>query len=44
MVIVGAKEVESNMVSVRGRGDADLGSMALEEFTNRLQDEIQNKK
>ncbi len=32
MLLVGEKEVESNMVSVRKKGEGDLGSMNIEEF------------
>jgi threonyl-tRNA synthetase len=44
MVIVGAKEVEGNLVSVRGRGDVDLGSMNIEEFGTKIQSEIISKR
>jgi threonyl-tRNA synthetase len=32
MLLVGEKEVESNMVSVRKKGEGDLGTMPLEDF------------
>jgi threonyl-tRNA synthetase len=32
MLLVGEKEVESNMVSVRKKGEGDLGTMSLEDF------------
>ncbi|MBO4816540.1 MAG: threonine--tRNA ligase [Clostridia bacterium] len=40
MIIVGDKEVESNLVGVRSRKDGDIGQMKLEEFLNRIKDEI----
>lgn len=43
MVIVGAKEVEGNSVSVRGRGDVDLGSMSPADFAARLKEQIEQK-
>ncbi len=39
-LIIGAKEVETNSVAVRTREGKDLGSMELEGFINRLNDEI----
>ncbi len=43
MVIVGDKEAESGKISVRRKGEGDLGQMELDEFLKRLTDEIQNK-
>jgi len=40
MLIIGNKEVEKNLVTVRTRDGADLGSMQLVEFINHLQDNI----
>ncbi|WP_291726206.1 threonine--tRNA ligase [Bernardetia sp.] len=36
MLLVGEKEVESNTVSVRKKGEGDLGSMSVEEFTSHF--------
>ena len=36
MLLVGEKEVESNTVSVRKKGEGDLGSMNIEEFINHF--------
>ncbi|AFM05530.1 threonyl-tRNA synthetase [Bernardetia litoralis DSM 6794] len=36
MLLVGEKEVESNMVSVRKKGEGDLGTMSLEDFTKHF--------
>lgn len=40
LLIVGNKEVESRTVTVRERSGQDLGSMAIEEFISRAQNEI----
>jgi len=32
MLIVGEKEMETNTISVRQRGEGDLGSMAIDDF------------
>ncbi|MHB1052863.1 MAG: threonine--tRNA ligase [Thiobacillus sp.] len=39
-VVVGDKEVETEVVSVRARGNLDLGQMSLEALIARLKDEI----
>ena len=39
-VVVGDKEVETEVVSVRARGNLDLGQMNLEDLIARLKDEI----
>lgn len=43
MAVVGEKEVEANTVSVRGRGDADLGALSVTDFAQRLLEEIKNR-
>ena len=43
MLVVGAKEVEENLVAVRSRKDGDIGQMSFEEFKQKLQDEIERK-
>ncbi len=40
MLIVGEKEEESNTVSVRKHGEGDLGTFTMEEFKNRLENEM----
>ena len=40
MLIVGEKEVESGMISVRKHGEGDKGSMRIEDFANLVNDEI----
>ena len=44
MLIIGPKEVEGNLVSIRSRKDGDIGTMEVEEFKNKLLEEIENKK
>jgi len=39
MLIVGKRDVEARVVSVRKRGEGDLGAMTLEAFLNRLVEE-----
>jgi threonyl-tRNA synthetase len=43
-IIVGDKEKEAHQISVRGRGDEDLGSLSVGEFTTRLFTEISQRK
>jgi threonyl-tRNA synthetase len=43
MLILGDKEVEQNVVSVRSRKDWDLGTMTLDDFRAKLLDEIATK-
>ncbi|MBO5761422.1 MAG: threonine--tRNA ligase [Lentisphaeria bacterium] len=43
MAIVGDKEMEENVFSVRSRREDQLGSMDLESFVKKLQNELDNK-
>ncbi len=43
MLIIGDKETEGRSVAVRSRKDGDLGSMAFEEFINKIVKEVKNK-
>ena len=43
MLVLGAKEQEENIVAVRSRKDGDIGTMKVEEFTDKVQKEIDNK-
>ena len=43
MLILGDKEVQNNTIAVRSRKDGDLGAMALEDFYNKLNEEIVKK-
>lgn len=40
MLIVGDKEVEANSVGVRSRKDGDIGAMSVEDFINKIEEEI----
>ena len=44
MLIVGEKEVESGTVSVRSRDEGDLGSMELDAFIKKADDEIKTRR
>ena len=44
MLIVGEKERENNMVSVRSRIDGDIGVMSKDDFKAKLLEEVENKK
>jgi threonyl-tRNA synthetase len=43
MLIVGEKEVQENLVSVRQRGERNLGQMTIEEFIDKISQEINQK-
>jgi threonyl-tRNA synthetase len=43
LLVVGDKEIESQSVSVRGRGDEDLGTQPLGDFAQKLKLEISEK-
>jgi threonyl-tRNA synthetase len=43
LLIVGDKEIENDTVSVRARGGEDLGQMSLDEFKDRLLEEVNAK-
>lgn len=43
MLILGDKEVEAGKVAVRSRKDGDLGAISLEEFIEKINNEIKNK-
>lgn len=42
MLIIGDKEVEANAVGVRARRDGDIGQMSVEQFVEKIKDEIKN--
>ncbi len=42
MAIVGAKEVESNTLSIRTRASGELGAIALDEVISKMQNAIEN--
>jgi threonyl-tRNA synthetase len=43
MLVVGDKEMESNTVAVRKRGQGDLGAQAVDEFIASVMDEVAKK-
>ena len=43
MLVVGQREVDSNTVSVRSYKEGDLGSISVEEFKNKILNEIDKK-
>ena len=42
MLVVGEKEIEEKAVGVRSRADGDIGQMKVEDFINKIQQEIKN--
>lgn len=44
MLVIGEKEIESSTISVRKRGEGDLGSMTFEEFTQKFDEQLKSKK
>jgi len=44
MVVVGAKEEKNENVSLRARGEKDLGTMNIDKFIARVKDEVANYK
>ena len=42
MLTVGDKEIEENMLAVRSRREGDLGKLSVDEFTNKVLEEIKN--
>ena len=44
MLVIGDKEKESGEVAVRAREDGDLGAMKLENFIEKIQKEVEEKK
>ena len=43
MFVIGDKEAQEGTVAVRSRKDGDLGTMALMDAAQRLEEEIRNK-
>lgn len=44
MLVVGDKEIENKSVAVRERGSRDIKTMEIEKFTERIKEEIEEKK
>ena len=42
MLVIGEKEVQGNLASVRSRKDGDMGQMSIEEFISKIKEEIEN--
>lgn len=40
MLVIGDKEIENRAVAVRSRKDGDLGQISVDEFTNKIQQEV----
>ncbi len=40
MLVIGDKEIEANAVGVRSRTDGDIGQMKLDEFVDKIVDEV----
>ena len=40
MLVVGDKEQETGKVGVRNRKDGDIGAMKLEDFVNKIDEEV----
>ena len=43
MVLVGDKDIENGVISIRDRRDGDIGSMKVEEFIKKITEEVANK-
>lgn len=43
MLVIGEKEAESQTVAIRSRKDGDIGAMSIENFQQKILDEIENK-
>ena len=41
--VIGDKEIEANSVAVRARGIGQVGTMSVDEFINKIEDEIKNR-
>lgn len=44
MLVVGEKEVEDNTISVRSRDEGDTGTLSVEDFVERIEKEIREKR
>jgi threonyl-tRNA synthetase len=43
MVVIGDKEIENNQIAVRSRKEGQLGTMKVEEFVDRVMQEVKSK-
>lgn len=44
MLVIGDKDIENNTVSVRSRKDGDIGAMSIDEFIERICDDVNTKR
>jgi threonyl-tRNA synthetase len=44
MLVIGQKEADSGMVAVRSRSEGELGTISVEEFTQKVKAEVENLK
>ena len=44
MIVVGPKEVEQNLIAIRSRKNGDEGTCKIEEFIEKISEEVENKK
>lgn len=44
MLVVGDKEVENQSIGVRSRKDGDIGTMSIDKFTEKIQEEVKSYK
>ncbi len=43
MLVAGDKDIANGVISVRSRGEGDLGAMSVEEFTDKILEEVRTK-
>ena len=43
VVVIGDKEIEQNAVAVRARGIGQVGTMGVDEFISKIEDEIHTR-
>ena len=43
MLVAGDKDIENGVVSVRDRRDGDIGSMTIDEFIEKITEEVEKK-
>ena len=43
VVVIGDKEIEANSVAVRARGIGQVGTMGIDEFISKVEDEIKSR-
>lgn len=43
MIVIGGKEAENQVISVRSRKEGELGTMSVDDFISKINDEVDNK-